>query len=134
MRLCGQKGRLALDNFLLTCAQPGLTLRLAQLLPMRHPTRLGTASGAEICGPRPDKTEVQAPKTTKTDVKGRIEISGPPGEFISDGRSHTFVPPSTKLVVDDSEPGSIAIEIGDPENSWEIDLSAPAGGRFETVT
>jgi hypothetical protein len=100
----------------------------------RFEERLGTASVVEICGPSPDKTEVQGPKTTKRDVKGRIEISGPPGEFISDGRSHTFVTPSTKLVVDDSEPGSVVIEIGDPKNSWEIDLSAPAGGRFETVT
>jgi hypothetical protein len=100
----------------------------------RFEGHLGTASVPEICDRNVDDAQTEPTITAKSAVKASIEISGPIGEYISEGHTRSFKTPHTKFVIDDSQPGTIIIDIGDLGDSWEVELAAPNGNRFEKTT
>jgi hypothetical protein len=92
--------------------------------------RLGTASAPEICCNKPVPSATGESMTPDRNMLGSVDLSGPLGEYVTDGEKYHIGNPDTPISMAQYGPGDIDITIGSEENAWEIGLSTPNSERF----
>lgn len=109
-----------------------VTLWSSNLSKGTHTEILGTATKPMILG-RAGTASLTAPKAPPAPkiASGTIMISGPPGEFISDGKSHTFSGEKVRIEVTQNTAGEIDLEIPDDAGSWGFNFATGVGRAFE---
>jgi hypothetical protein len=100
-----------------------------------HAEIVGTASKPVILG-RTGTAAVTTPKTPSAPkiASGTISISGPPGEFISDGKSYAFAGNKVRIEITQNTPGELDIEVPDDAGSWGFSFATGGGRAFEKKT
>jgi hypothetical protein len=90
----------------------------------------GTAKEIVECGSNSEQNLDAIAKDTRNSSErmyGRIEISGSPGEYLTDGRERSFLSDADQFLLEE-ELGKIRIDVN--SGSWEIDLSTSDGRPF----